>query len=184
VLRLRGVEDTLRQETRVQGTKVRILQQTLKSHHIPIPLEFDNVTPAPPSRQLSDHSGRDSSASPAVHVDLTSLSGIDGQRVAPVESSIEIPHYHSPSSTAVDSDSAPNAFVYPNSSIGSTPGVTVDLTTLATIGPIKWCGELAAETPPLEYQSPPTDYYQQIVPDINLPAPTLDSQDAIDFVLE
>jgi hypothetical protein len=111
---------------------------------------------------------------------------VDGERVAPVERSIEVPHYHSPSSTAVDSDSTPNIHNYAHSAYGagSTDGITVDLTTLATIGPIKWCGEIAAETPPPNYESPPDYYGQHSGMDINLPAPTLNSQEAIDFVLE
>ena len=187
MLRLRGVEDTLRQENRNHDKNIRMLQQVLQANNIPMPQDFYNpMTPIPSLTPFSSPSARDSSASPAVHVDLTSLGGVEALRLAPIEQSIEVPTYHSPSSTAMDSDFAPSIATYanPSNGSGSTTGVTVDLTTLATIGPIKWCGQRAAETPPLEYVSPATFFGQQGGPDINMPPPTLDSQEAIDFILE
>jgi hypothetical protein len=191
VLRLRGVEDSLRQANYNQDMQAKVLQKTLEANNIPIPEGFHCIpSSSRNARRPSSPSMRGSSTSPAVQIDLTSLGQVQAHSVVPVEAAELRPHSFSPSLTAVDSDAmSTNAFSDPLSiGPGSTNGVMVDLTTLASIEPIKWCGETAAESPLPLFKSP--EYFDQWQSnqasgqETNMRILTLNSQEAINFVLE
>jgi hypothetical protein len=155
-----------------------LLQETLSENNIPLPDGFQNA------EGIASPSDVNMSPSPAVKVDLTALAKVEARNVSPSEP----PPYQTPASMSMDSDYRfdTTADSY-GAEIGINPFVTIDLTSLAGMESHKGCSTTAA-TGGIPVFEPPDNLYcgsyaqeNELVKNL---FPTLNSQAAMDFVLE